>query len=938
VDWTGFFVCGGFLLLALFLALPIAAFAKFAALTRELAALRARLEFVERELRRRPAPQSPPAPAPTPEPSPASLAPSAAHLAPSPPPHAPPAPAPLPPEPTPATQRPQLADFIQHLQTKPPPVEKTATTPPAQPNPPATSQPSTYERYFGTKLPVIVGSIALAMAAIFLVKFMIDRNYFNQLVRVLGAAAAGLLLLGLGQWRRRRESFLAQGFSAAGIVAEFAAIFAATTLYHYLPPLAGFALLAAVTALTILLALQRPGGGPLIAALGLIGGFITPLLIRTEHPNVQNLFAYLLLLHVGLVTVTRFRGWTFLAALSTLASAAWMIFWLLFMPWDPSDGLILGLFMLASVAATFFITLGTPPGPGAPRTLPLTWFSGCTGLVLACFLLGRSNFSNLEWGYFAVLLAAAFLLARLRVRYEGLAWVASLLVLGMLSGWGFAQRLQSASTHEILPSEWQRLRAWMILFGLASVAAAYGCMWGSAAPARWSFLTSLLGVSYVVAAYLALGIHPRPADWGWLPLAAAALLFLLTTPVYIRRKRLGMDTVAILSHTILALLILAPFLAFTDGTLTACWALLLPLTLLTMWQLRLHELVAGLAVLFGILVLRALLIPGITDPAAAPGLLFWNPLVWTYGSIALAMILSALLVAALAKSPAATYLVGTPLQPDWIRLLSALFQVSAAVASFLLITGLIRWYFHDGRLTDPALPYAESGTYTAAWLALATLLFITFPHIRPLRITALLFASIAFAFVLFVPASAANPLFLHQSVGPLPLLNLLLYVLGLPAAAAAAFSLFLQKPSRQPHERHTGKALAVVSLWLTFLLLSLEIRQFFHGPFLDLPPTTTQEMTAYSLAWALLGASLLVAGIARQSALLRWASLALMLVTAVKVFLFDMAGLKDLLRVLSFAGLGFTLMALAFLYQRFIFKPRPTPPPQTPADPLPTSP
>jgi uncharacterized membrane protein len=44
-----------------------------------------------------------------------------------------------------------------------------------------------------------------------------------------------------------------------------------------------------------------------------------------------------------------------------------------------------------------------------------------------------------------------------------------------------------------------------------------------------------------------------------------------------------------------------------------------------------------------------------------------------------------------------------------------------------------------------------------------------------------------------------------------------------------------------------------------------------------------------------------------------------MILTVVKVFLYDMASGGDLYRVFSFLGLGASLFALAWLYQRFVF-------------------
>lgn len=128
-----------------------------------------------------------------------------------------------------------------------------------------------------------------------------------------------------------------------------------------------------------------------------------------------------------------------------------------------------------------------------------------------------------------------------------------------------------------------------------------------------------------------------------------------------------------------------------------------------------------------------------------------------------------------------------------------------------------------------------------------------------------------------------------------------------------------------PGKRSLATASAIASLILTFLLVTLEVRQFFQGPFLDAPGRSHAEMISYSFAWAILGILFLAAGILRQSPLLRWASLILMFTAAIKVFIFDMADLRDLLRVLSFAGLGLSLMALGFVYQHFVFR-RPAPP------------
>ena len=53
------------------------------------------------------------------------------------------------------------------------------------------------------------------------------------------------------------------------------------------------------------------------------------------------------------------------------------------------------------------------------------------------------------------------------------------------------------------------------------------------------------------------------------------------------------------------------------------------------------------------------------------------------------------------------------------------------------------------------------------------------------------------------------------------------------------------------------------------------------------------------------------------------AGMALLVLAVAKVFLVDLAGLTGLFRVASFLGLGLCLVGIGFLYQRFVFPPRP---------------
>jgi uncharacterized membrane protein len=77
-----------------------------------------------------------------------------------------------------------------------------------------------------------------------------------------------------------------------------------------------------------------------------------------------------------------------------------------------------------------------------------------------------------------------------------------------------------------------------------------------------------------------------------------------------------------------------------------------------------------------------------------------------------------------------------------------------------------------------------------------------------------------------------------------------------------------------------------------------------------------QGQALLSALWALAGVAALVAGLLRDDRTLRLGALALLSVTAVKVFGFDLASLTSLYRVGSCIALGLLLLAGAFAWQR----------------------
>jgi hypothetical protein len=87
--------------------------------------------------------------------------------------------------------------------------------------------------------------------------------------------------------------------------------------------------------------------------------------------------------------------------------------------------------------------------------------------------------------------------------------------------------------------------------------------------------------------------------------------------------------------------------------------------------------------------------------------------------------------------------------------------------------------------------------------------------------------------------------------------------------------------------------------------------------------TRQQGQVLLSVMWAVVGVTALVVGLRKDARGVRVGALALLLVTVGKVFLYDLATLTSVYRVVTFVGLGLLLLAGAFAWQRM--RPRPLP-------------
>ncbi len=195
-----------------------------------------------------------------------------------------------------------------------------ASSAPPRPIPPPVPQ-LTMEQFIGGKLLAWVGGLVLFLGVIFFVKLSIERGWLPPGLRVLIGFVTGLGLLAGGWWSQRwpRYQVLTSTLCATGIVVLYGVSFAAHSLYR-IPPfdhaLVTFAVMSMVTVTAFWLAVQQDAR--VIAVLGMLGGFLTPVLCSTGYDNPFGLFSYIALLDLGVLAVSEKKKW---AALPGLAAA-----------------------------------------------------------------------------------------------------------------------------------------------------------------------------------------------------------------------------------------------------------------------------------------------------------------------------------------------------------------------------------------------------------------------------------------------------------------------------------------------------------------------------------------------------------------------------------------------------------------------------------------
>ena len=775
------------------------------------------------------------------------------------------------------------------------------------------------ERSFGTQWVVWIGGVALALGGIFLVRYSIEQGYFGPGLRVIGGAILALVLVGLGELALRREivsgladipnaAHIPSILTAAGTTCAYADVYAAYAVYDFLSPALAFMMLGAVALATLAAALRH---GPALAGLGLVGAYVTPLLVSTIEPNYWALYTYLAVVTAAAFTLARVRMWRWLAITAAVLSILWMLPGIA----DPRGGSLLAhaFYAMAGFAlAAYFIVAGLFRGPAAEQGQYDEVSSG----VLAGYL-GGTFLLVLATHHDPLAVAALFVLIAATV---AIAWhteaaivampVAACLAVLLLGHWALDWWFVTLATpgnplHWALELQLEG-RGVHVAFALA-IAAVFGLS-GYFAQGRseqpefslwWAIAAVATPLILLITLYYRITQFDRSIPFGGLALLLAALFAIATEMLWKRAPRPGSAAAGALFATgAVAGLALTLTFALEKGWLTIGLSLMVP-GIAWIAERRplpmLRKLCGGIAAVVLARVGWDLRVVG--DYFGSTPILNW--ILYGYGL------------------PAAAFWIGA-------RILrrraddSSVRSVESAAILFTALTAFleIRHFMNGGDVYSRAVGLGEIGLQVSVGLAMA----IGLEHMRARSASivhdwsARIIAAGAFAAIATQLLYRHNPLFSGAPVGGI-FFNDILLGYGIPAILIGVLAHIIRTTRPQPWYL----AAAVSSIAMMLAYLSLEVRTIFQGPVLNTLFMTDAEDYTYSAVWLTSGVGLLLAGVALKSQPARLASAAVVTLTTLKVFLHDLAGVQGIYRALSFICLGLVLMGIGWLYQRLMF-------------------
>ncbi len=209
-----------------------------------------------------------------------------------------------------------------------------------------------------------IGIVILLLAGAFLAHVAWQRQWIGPHAQVAAILIVGIALIGGGElFQRRKLPIFAQGLTALGIFALYAGGLVGYQLHHILSLQATFVVYALTTAGAFLIAART--NSVAVVLLGMLGGYLTPIVLSTGRDAPVALFTYLLFLNIAIAATAIAKRWEFLSPIAFVSTAIMFLRWYIKF-YEPNElwmletmlSLHAGLFLVVAIFP--YVALGRP--------------------------------------------------------------------------------------------------------------------------------------------------------------------------------------------------------------------------------------------------------------------------------------------------------------------------------------------------------------------------------------------------------------------------------------------------------------------------------------------------------------------------------------------------------------------------------------------------
>ncbi len=748
---------------------------------------------------------------------------------------------------------------------------------------------------------IVLGGVCVALAGVFLVRYSIEQGLLGPTARFVAGLLTGAALHAGAEYLRHRTGGTHPAFAAlagAGSITLYAALLAGMRFYDLIEPGTAFIGMAIVALVTMAMAYIH---GPVLAAFGILGAYLVPVLTSTGSGQVVIALVYALIISASALLLLRYvyRHWLWLGFL--VGAFGW---WLITLDSGNGDSFrpfyLAGLAYLILAIPHFDWTLGRRVAlpeaayrPDAfmaledlkerqllPVFLALTAAYGVT-------MMTQADYGG-AWIIGLPMFLLSFFIARSR---EQLVWLPWALLLVQLGAW-FAPQWQLHSDGwqlELLSGETGRaFLGYLLVAGIATTGLSIWNWNASRFQAAWAALATLGPYLLLTLGYLLTSRLLESWHWG---LGTAALSLAIMIVASQSKRVNSLDSLVVwmfvAGHYGLAL---SAAMVFNEASLTLAIAVQM---ISIAWIIRTFELPSLdwlLKLIVGSVIVRLTFNPWL---ASYPVEIHW-PL-FSYGG--------SLLCALAAMVVLRPY----PNIARWCE--------GAALHLFVLtIFAELRYQFHDGAVFASEYTFWEACTYMSLFAALGLVYYrrslVSETLEKLYRFFALGLAGLAILnYLLILSQTLDTDRWIVGQISETPIANGTLAAFLMPVLFALGYWLFFL-----PRFRRAALIFAGLS---GFIYISLQVRHLWTGTInLSHPTVSDAELYTYSAVWLVIAIATMLAGSWRLGRDCYRAGVGLLAIVIAKLFLVDMSDLEGLLRVASFMGLGLSLLAVSYVHQR----------------------